>query len=243
MTALFEYLDLIALLEYINLLNRALHGASWGPFQTGAQGKMPQLLPLLPCGRPCWLVVKEGLLQRANHVFMGTGVQVTSSGHPYLGAALGSTTFIDLFTEQRVDEWIQGVSRLPSFAETQPHASYAAFAHGYLSKWNYYFLTTPNISNRFSPLESAVRSHFLPKLVLYPVGDVERELFGLAVRFGGLSISNPTLTSDEQYTFSRELLHGLIDLIYHQNPALSEDVVHHQHEIFRHLYSVRAILI
>ena len=187
----------------------------------------------------CWLVVKEGLLQRANHVFMGTGVQVTSSGRPYLGAALGSTTFIDSFTEQRVDEWIQGVSRLSSFAETQPHASYAAFAHGYLSKWNYFFRTTPNISNRLSPLESAVRSHFLPKLVLHPVGDVERELFGLPVRFGGLGISNPTLTSDEQYTFSRELLHGLIDLIYHQNPALSEDVVHHQHEIFRHLSSVK----
>ena len=44
--------------------------------------------------------------------------------------------------------------------------------------------TTPNISNRLSPLESVVRSHFLPKLVLYPVGDVERELFGLPVRFG-----------------------------------------------------------
>ena len=102
-----------------------------------------------------------------------------------------------------------------------------------------FFRTTPNISNRLSPLESAVHSHLLPKLVLYPVGDVERELFGLPVRFGGLGISNPTLTSDEQYTFSRELLHGLIDLICHQNPALSEDVVHHQHEIFRHLSSVK----
>ena len=108
---------------------------------------------------------------------------------------------------------------------------------GYLSKWNYFFRTTPNTSNRLSPLQSAVRSHFLPKLVLYPVGDVERELFGLPVRFGGLGISNPTLTSDEQYTFSRELLHGLTDLIYHQNPALSEDVVYHQHKIFRHLLS------
>ena len=114
-----------------------------------------------------------------------------------------------------------------------------SFDHGYLSRWNYFFRTTPNISNRLSPLESAVRSHFLPKLVLYPVGDVERELFGLPVRFGGLGISNPILTSDEQYTFSRELLHGLIDLIYHQNPALSEDVVHHQHEIFCHLSSVK----
>ena len=80
------------------------------------------------------------MLQKANHVFMGTGVQVTSSGRPYLGAALGSTTFIDSFTEQRVDEWIQGVPRLSSFAETQHHASYATFTHGYLSKRNYFFV-------------------------------------------------------------------------------------------------------
>jgi len=64
---------------------------------------------------------------------------------PHLGAALGSTTFTNLFTQQRVSEWIEGVFRLSTFAETQPHASYAAFTHSYLPKWNYYFLTTPNI--------------------------------------------------------------------------------------------------
>ena len=40
LTALLEYLDLTALLEYINLLTGiqgALHGASWSPFQAGAQ--------------------------------------------------------------------------------------------------------------------------------------------------------------------------------------------------------------
>ena len=63
-----------------------------------------------------------------------------------------------------------------------------------------------------APLESAVRSCFLPKLLLFSVSNVERELFGLPVRFGGLGICNPALTSEKQYTFSRELLHGLIDL-------------------------------
>ena len=53
MTALLEYLDLTALLGYIDLLNsiqEALRGASWGPFQAGARGKMPQLPP--PVGGP-----------------------------------------------------------------------------------------------------------------------------------------------------------------------------------------------
>ena len=44
LTALLEYLYLTALLEYIDLLNRY----SWGPFQAGARGKMPQLLPPPP---------------------------------------------------------------------------------------------------------------------------------------------------------------------------------------------------
>ena len=43
LTALLEYLYLTALLEYIDLLNRY----TWGPFQAGARGKMPQLPPPL----------------------------------------------------------------------------------------------------------------------------------------------------------------------------------------------------
>jgi len=84
-----------------------------------------------------------GWLSRKAYVSTATGVQVTSTGHPYLGAALGSTNFTSLFTQQRVSEWIEGVSHLSTFAETQPHASYAAFTYGYLHKWNYYFCTTP----------------------------------------------------------------------------------------------------
>jgi len=47
-------------------------------------------------------------------------VQVTSTGCPYLGAALDSTTFTNLFTQQHVSEWIYGVSHLSTFGETQP---------------------------------------------------------------------------------------------------------------------------
>jgi len=141
------------------------------------------------------------------------------------GIRLGSTTFTNLFTQQRVSERIEGVSRLSTFAETQPHASYAAFTYGYLPKWKYYFRTTINISNLLFPLEFAIRGHFLPKLVLHPASDNEHQLFCLPVHFGGLGISNPVLTSDEQYDFSKELLQGYISLIFHQNP---EDIAHHQ---------------
>ena len=49
-----------------------------------------------------WLVVKEESLQSALRVFGGTGVQITSVGHPYLCAALGFTSFINDFMQQHV---------------------------------------------------------------------------------------------------------------------------------------------
>ena len=59
MTALLEYLDLTALLEYIDLLTGiqgALREASWGPFQAGARGKMPQFPP--PVGGPAGYILQ-----------------------------------------------------------------------------------------------------------------------------------------------------------------------------------------
>ena len=56
MNALLEYLYLTVLLEYIDLLNRYSGGPSWGPFQAGARGKIPQLPP--PVGVPVWELEK-----------------------------------------------------------------------------------------------------------------------------------------------------------------------------------------
>ena len=186
-----------------------------------------------------WLVVKEGSLQSAWIVFAGTGVQITSVGHPYLGAALGSISFINDYSQQRVSEWIAGVSRLSYFANTQPHASYSEFTHGYVSKWNYYFRTNSGISALLSPLESAVHNHLLSKLVPHAVSDIERELFSFPVRFGVLGICNPVSTSEEQYGFSRALLQGFVDLVLSQKSALCPDVIHHQNDLFRHLSILR----
>ena len=63
-----------------------------------------------------------------------------------------------------VSEWIAGASHLSSFTTTQPHASYSAFTRGFISKWNYYFHANTSISELLSPLDSAVRTCFLPKL-------------------------------------------------------------------------------
>ena len=195
----------ISLIPVIQHL-RGMAKQVWYADDAAAGGRICQLKnwwdKLCSVGRPfgynvnatkSWLVVKEGSLQSAWRVFAGTGVQITSVGRPYLGAALGSISFINDYTQQRVSEWIAGVSHLSSFANTQPHASYSAFTHGYVSKWNYYFSTNSGISALLSPLESAVRNHLLPKLVPHAVSD-----------------GNPVSTSEEQYGFFRALLRALL---------------------------------
>ena len=126
-----------------------------------------------------WLVVREECLVSAQHIFSDSGIEITSAGQPYLGAALGSSIFRD-YTQDHITEWTQGLSQLSSIAASQPHTAYAAFLHGFSSKWNYYLHTNPNICDLLSPLESTVRQQFLPP----PPSDLERELFSLPVSLG-----------------------------------------------------------
>ena len=156
-------------------------------------------------------------MQSAQKLFAGTGIQITSVGHPYLGAAFGTDSFACELTKQRVSEWIAGVSHLSSFATTQPHASYSSLTHGFVSKWNYFFRTNVGISELLSPLESVVCTCFLPKLVPHAVSDVECELFAYPVCLGGLGICNPVSASKEQYKFSRTLLRGFVDSVVAQS--------------------------
>ena len=52
-----------------------------------------------------WLVVKKQHLSKANELFSGTEVQITTQGCPYLGAPLGSDLFIKEFGSMKVKDW------------------------------------------------------------------------------------------------------------------------------------------
>jgi len=88
---------------------------------------------------------------------------------------------------------------LVSFAQTQPHASYSAFTHGFSSKWTFFLRITPGIAEFFLPLEQVICHHFLPSLVNHFPYDVERSLFALPAHMGGLGIFNPCAIAAETY--------------------------------------------
>ena len=167
------------------------------------------------------LVVKEEKVEMATEVFQGTGISVTEEGKRHLGAAIGTQPFVEGYVMQRVSEWVNAIERLSTFAHTQPHAAYAAFTHGLMSKWNYLLRTVPNIGDLLKPLEEVIRRQFLTSLTgQNAFNDITRELLALPTRLGGLGIANPSAESTTHYETSKLITAPLTALIVEQSHAL-----------------------
>ena len=167
------------------------------------------------------LVVKEEKVEMAKEVFQGTGISVTEEGKRHLGAAIGTQPFVERYVMQRVSEWVNAIERLSTFAHTQPHAAYAAFTHGLMSKWNYLLRTVPNIGDLLKPLEEVIRRQFLTSLTgQNAFNDITRELLAFPTRLGGLGIANPSAESTTHYETSKLITAPLTALIVEQSHAL-----------------------
>ena len=101
-----------------------------------------------------WLVTKEDCHFYAVAAFEGTNINVTSSGRPYLGAALGTAAY----TDQSVP-----VVRRNDFARCNCYHTatccLCSFHHGLSSKWLYLSRTLPSLSNHFQHLEIRIHPH------------------------------------------------------------------------------------
>ena len=167
------------------------------------------------------LVVNEEKMEMAKEVFQGTGISVTEEGKRHLGAAIGTQAFVQRYVIQRVSEWVNAIERLSAFAQTQPHAAYAAFTHGLMSKWNYIRRTVPNIGDLLKPLEEVIRRKFLTSFTgQNAFNDVTRELLALPIRLGGLGITNPSVESTAHYETSKSITAPLTALIVEQAHSL-----------------------
>ena len=87
-------------------------------------------LGYFPNAKTCWLNIKPGRQQAAREVFRDTAINVTTKGHKHLGVALGSRSFLEEYVGEKVDEWVNEVTKLADFAISQPQACYAAFTFG-----------------------------------------------------------------------------------------------------------------
>ena len=164
-----------------------------------------------------WVITKEEFLSSARCAFDGTEVNLTSSGRPYLGTALGAKQFAQTFVSDKVQEWSSEVETLATIAHSQPHAAYAAFTHGLMSKWTYLSRTMWGIGQLLQPLENVIRTKLLPALSgRPPPNEVERELFSLPARLGGIAISNPSNTAELEFNSSIQVTIALKEAILQQ---------------------------
>ena len=115
-------------------------------------------------------------------------------------------------------------------AKSQPQAAYSAFINGYRHKFTYYVLTIPNIAHLLKPIEDIIASDLLPQILGFEVSLLDREIFALPTRLGGLGIQITTTEADSEYNASRTLSAPLAALIVTQNMfALPDEEITHKH--------------
>ena len=170
------------------------------------------------------LIVKPEDEEHARGMFEGTGICITPEGHRDLGAAVGTTAFVNRYTSTMVAKWVAEVRCLTNIAHTQPHAAFAAFNFGLKHKWTYYQRTTDCDPEDFQPLENIIRDEFIPAIFNANPSSFspsERALFSLpASEFGGLGLTNPVkdcrenLKDSRRYTLDlrRDIYQGNLDL-------------------------------
>ena len=172
-----------------------------------------------------WLVTKDHLFQDSISSFSGSGIRVTSNGRPYLGAAIGSESYIQSFVADKIKGWSEEIAVLARFAESQSHAAHCAFTHGLSIHWMFVSLTVPFDSVIFQPLEDVIRQLFIPTSSgCPPPCDNLRQLFALPARRGGLGIFIPTITSNNELAASHHIAEPLCLCIHGRSKSFIEAI-------------------
>lgn len=138
-----------------------------------------------------WLIVMPHWEHEhdAKELFSGTGIGITSKGKRHPGAALES------YITEQVKAWISTILQLSQVVKNQSHAAYSAFLHGV--SW-VICCTIPDIYTHFSShlrMQSGSISSPWSQDVTASVHDIERYLFALPARLGGLALPNPTTSA------------------------------------------------
>ena len=142
-----------------------------------------------------------------------------------MGGAIGTSSFLHQYVKTKVERWVNEIEKLSKFAKTQPHAAYAAFTHGLVSKWNYLLRVIDWEANQsddiLESLEKAIKSRFIPALTGQPPpGEFVCEMLALPARLGGLGLVNPGVSAKEQQAASRMISAPLVEQIIHENDWL-----------------------
>ena len=157
----------------------------------------------------------------AKEIFDGTGIKITEEGERHLGAVIGNAEFRKEYITNKVSSWIKDVEELAKIAVDEPQLAYSSYTKALSMRWCFVQRTIPNIREYFVPLEAAIRESLIPAILGRNITNLERQLFAIPVRLGGMGIQNPTLTSDTEFQNSSRVTRILTDLIIKQEQDLT----------------------
>ena len=136
-------------------------------------------------------------------LFDGSNVNVTTEGRRLIGAAIGSKSFVTDFISKGVSNFSKPVQHLAELATSQPQAAHTVFTRWLSSEWTFVSRVMKDTNSHLTSLEPTIRKHFLPALTgCQPPGDLERELFALPARHGGLGVANPAKCAELEFANS-----------------------------------------
>ena len=165
---------------------------------------------------------------------------MNTQGTRHLGAAVGTTTFKQLYVTNKVANWTEAVKNLAVIAQSELHAAFSAFTHALQCQWTFLSRVMPDIADLFAPLEHAIRTVFLKSLLKKDVNDIERAMLALPARLGGLGILNPIESSYISHENSKFISAPLVNLILHQEPDFDPREILDEVKMLRYIVDTKA---
>ena len=164
-----------------------------------------------------WLIVKPHQLTDAEKMFEGTGVNITTVGHKYLGGYVGSGEGTTEYKDSLVKEWLAQLDVLVSIAKIEPQAAYSAFVSGFKHKMTYFIRTIPNMALSLKPLDAKIDQELIPAITEgHHCSRVERLLLSLPVKMGGLGLPIFSESCELEFKNSKRATSQLTEKIMNQ---------------------------
>jgi hypothetical protein len=165
-----------------------------------------------------YLIVTPRYLALAKRIFAGLPVKIVH-GHRFLGGFVGSEATRMQYVQSKTRVWEATIKRLAEIGDLQPQAAFTAFQKSLSAEWTFIKRVIPDTEEHFEGVEQAITKELLPKIFgRLSITPLERELFALPAREGGLGIPDPSCKeSDGSFATSRAASSHLI-------AALQQDV-------------------
>ena len=101
-------------------------------------------MAISPNASKSWLTDKDKFSSSSADIFVDTDIKMTNTGKRFLGAAIGTRSYVEKFIRNRVSSWMDDINNLPIIGLCQHHTAYLVYTHGLLAKWTYISQTIPD---------------------------------------------------------------------------------------------------